>query len=77
MAGVFFQILLFPVPFFVKKLDRDLWVGLMRVRRMISILVAHAFALEEYSVRVVGVCHVIPRGISCPHSLFFSSKRRF
>ena len=33
--------------------------------------------LEGYSVRVLGVCHVIPRGNSCSHSLPFPLEASF
>ena len=70
MAGVLPNPLI-PGHSFVKKLARVWWVSLMHMRRRISIVVAHTLTLEEYAVRVVGVCHVIPRGISWPHSLSF------
>ena len=70
MAGFLLNPLI-PGHSFAKKLDRVWWVSLMHMRQRISILVAHALTLEEYLVRVVGVCHVIPRGISWPHSLSF------
>lgn len=63
--------LLIPGHSFVKKLDRVWWASLTHMQRRISILVAHALTLEEYSFRFVGVCHAIPGGISWPHSLSF------
>lgn len=43
--------LLIPGHSFVKKLDRVWWASLTHMQRRISILVAHALTLEEYSFR--------------------------